>query len=122
MQLLPSTAQQTAKRYKIKYQHGDLVKAEKNIPLGSRFLKDLLASFNGNHILTAAAYNAGPGRVRQWQKLSEGKLPFDIWVEIIPFNETRQYVQNVLAFKVIYAYRLGLPQEMLSEMELKELL
>lgn len=122
MQLLPSTAQQTAKRYKIKYQNGDLVKANKNIPLGSRFLKDLLASFDDNHILAAAAYNAGPGRVRQWQKLSEGKLPFDIWVEIIPFSETRQYVQNVLAFRVIYAYRLGLPQEMLSEKELKELL
>jgi soluble lytic murein transglycosylase len=122
MQLLPSTAQQTAKRYKIKYQNGDLIKANKNIPLGSRFLKDLLASFNGNHILAAAAYNAGPGRVRQWQKISEGKLPFDIWVEVIPFSETRQYVQNLLAFRVIYAYRLGLPQEMLSEKELKELL
>ncbi len=122
MQLLPSTAQHVAKRYKIKYQESDLIKANKNIPLGSRFLKDLLTSFDGNHILTAAAYNAGPGRVRQWRKLSQGKLPFDIWVEIIPFNETRQYVQNVLAFRVIYAYRMGLPQEMLSEKELTELL
>jgi len=122
MQMLASTAQETARRHKIKYQHGDLIKANKNIPLGSRFIKDLLTMFDGNHILTAAAYNAGLGRVRQWQKSSEGKLPFDIWIEIIPFNETRQYVQNVLAFRVIYAYRLGLPQEMLSEKELKQLL
>lgn len=122
MQLLPSTAQHVAKRYKIPYQQSDLVKASKNIPLGARYLKDLLDSFDGNHLLASAAYNAGPGRVRQWRKLSEGKLPFDIWVEIIPFNETRQYVQNVMAFKVIYAYRMGLPQEFLTKQELEQLL
>lgn len=122
MQLLPSTAQQVAKQYKIKYQKTDLVKANKNIPLGSRYLKDLLKSFDGNRLLATAAYNAGPGRVRQWLKQSNGTLPFDIWVEIIPFNETRQYVQNVLAFHVIYAYRLGLPQEFLNKQEVEQLL
>jgi soluble lytic murein transglycosylase len=122
MQLLPSTAQQVAKHYKIKYQKTDLIKANKNIPLGTRYLKDLLKSFDGNRLLATAAYNAGPGRVRQWLKQSNGTLPFDIWVEIIPFNETRQYVQNVLAFQVIYAYRLGLPQEFLNQQEVEQLL
>jgi soluble lytic murein transglycosylase len=122
MQLLHSTAQQVAKQNKIKYQKTDLVKASKNIPLGSRYLKSLLKSFDGNRLLATAAYNAGPGRVRQWMKQTNGTLPFDIWVEIIPFNETRQYVQNVLAFHVIYAYRLGLPQEFLNQQEVEQLL
>lgn len=122
MQLLPSTAKEVARRNKIAYQPSDLLKGQKNIPLGSRFLKSLLDSFDGHHALTAAAYNAGQGRVRQWRALSNGKLPLDIWVEVIPFNETRQYVQNVLAFKVIYAYRLGLPQEMLTQKELETFL
>jgi len=122
MQLLPSTAQHVAKNYKIRYSNNDLVKANKNIRLGSRYLKDLLDMFEGNHILATAAYNAGPGRVRKWQKQTNGKLPFDIWIEVIPFNETRQYVQNVLAFRVIYAYRLGLPQEFVSQAEMEQLL
>lgn len=122
MQLLPSTAKEVARRYKIPHQPTDLIKGQKNIPLGSRFLKDLLDRFDGNHALAAAAYNAGPGRVRQWRSLSADKLPIDVWIEIIPFNETRQYVQNVLAFKVIYAYRMGLPQEMLTQKELETLL
>lgn len=122
MQLLHSTAQQVAKQNKIKYQKTDLIKANKNIPLGSHYLKSLLKTFDGNRLLATAAYNAGPGRVRQWLKQTNGTLPFDIWVEIIPFNETRQYVQNVLAFHVIYAYRLGLPQEFLNQQEVEQLL
>ncbi|WP_389381658.1 transglycosylase SLT domain-containing protein, partial [Escherichia coli] len=48
-------------------------------------------------VLASAAYNAGPGRVRQWLKDTRN-LAFDVWIETIPFDETRQYVQNVLSY------------------------
>jgi soluble lytic murein transglycosylase len=107
MQLMPTTAQYTARRAGIPYRKHDLLSPETNIELGSRYLHQLLNEFNGNRILAAAAYNAGPTRVRQWLGATERKLPYDVWIETIPFRETRGYVQNVLAFSVIYGYRLG---------------
>ena len=68
---------------------------------------ELLAEFNGNRILATAAYNAGPYRVKQWLRNKEHKLPYDVWIETIPFRETRGYVQNVLSYSVIYGYRMG---------------
>lgn len=107
MQLMPSTAQQTARRAGVPYRRSDLLSPEKNITLGSRYLHELLNEFNGNRILAAAAYNAGPYRVKQWLKRNEHKLPYDVWIETIPFRETRGYVQNILSYSVIYSYRLG---------------
>lgn len=106
MQLMPATAAETARRNKIAYSPSDLTDPAKNIALGSRFLKQMMDRFAQNRLLTAAAYNAGPGRVNQWLT-PQRNLPHDVWVETIPFRETRGYVQNVLAFGVIYAYRLG---------------
>jgi len=107
MQLLPSTAKETARKNGLSFKPNDLLLPEKNIALGSRFLDQLLDNYGGNRILAAAAYNAGPGRVRQWLNETQGQLPYDVWIETIPFKETRGYVQNILAFSVIYAYRLG---------------
>lgn len=108
MQLLPSTAKQTAQKNGLSFTPQDLIKPEKNIALGSRYLDHLLGVFDGNRILAAAAYNAGPSRVRKWlNKEKNAQLPYDVWIETIPFKETRGYVQNVLSFSVIYAYRLG---------------
>lgn len=108
MQLLPSTAKQTAQKSGMSFHPQDLVNPAKNIALGSRYLDYLLNVFDGNRILAAAAYNAGPSRVRQWMnKEKNAQLPYDVWIETIPFKETRGYVQNILAFSVIYAYRLG---------------
>lgn len=108
MQLLPSTAKQTAQKSGLSYTPQDLIHPEKNIALGSRYLDHLLGVFDGNRILAAAAYNAGPTRVKRWlNKEKSAQLPYDVWIETIPFKETRGYVQNVLAFSVIYAYRLG---------------
>ncbi len=118
MQLMPATAQQTAKRAGLAYSPQDLLQPEKNIALGSRYLNQLLDQFNGNRILAAAAYNAGPSRVRQWlTKEDNAKLPYDIWIETIPFQETRGYVQNVLSFSVIYAYRTGTKQPLITPKE-----
>lgn len=107
MQLLPSTAQYTARRAGIPYKRHELLSPETNIDLGSRYLHQLLNEFDGNRILATAAYNAGPTRVRQWLSAEQQKLPYDVWIETIPYRETRSYVQNVLAYSVIYGYRLG---------------
>jgi soluble lytic murein transglycosylase len=117
MQLMPATAQQTAKRSGIAYTVQDLLKPEKNITLGGHYLNQLLGQFNGNRILAAAAYNAGPSRVKQWLSKDNAKLPYDVWIETIPFQETRGYVQNVLSFSVIYAYRTGTKQTFLTKEE-----
>lgn len=107
MQLMPATARQTAQRAGVPYRRADLLSPDTNITLGSRYLHELLNEFNGNRILATAAYNAGPYRVKQWLKDGEQKLPYDVWIETIPFRETRGYVQNVLSYSVIYGYRMG---------------
>ncbi|RRJ84648.1 transglycosylase SLT domain-containing protein [Aestuariirhabdus litorea] len=118
LQLMPSTARQVARQAKFTY-HGkrDLLNPETNIQLGSRYLAQLLEQFGGNRVLATAAYNAGPSRVRQWLA-NTGTLPFDIWIETIPFEETRQYVQNVLSFSLIYRDKLGANPQLLTMEEI----
>lgn len=122
MQLMPSTAQMTARNLGIKHNKKDLFKAEHNIGLGSSYLNELLNQYNGNRILATAAYNAGPHRVDRWLRRTPQDVAFDIWIETIPFKETRGYVQNVLSFSVIYGYRLGTPRSLVTESEAKSLL
>ena len=109
MQLMPATAKETAQRYGIPLASPQsAVIPAVNIQLGAAYLNQVLGQFNGNRVLASAAYNAGPGRVRQW--LRDAKhLPYDVWVESIPFDETRLYVQNVLTYSVIYGEKLKAP-------------
>lgn len=88
-----------------------------NINLGAYYLNSLLNRFDNNRFLAAAAYNAGPGRVSRWLKDTDKKLPFDVWIETIPYSETRKYVQNVLSYSVIYAYRSGTKASLLRKSE-----
>ena len=81
-------------------------------------MKHLLDDFQGNRILATAAYNAGPHRVKKWLKNQPATLPHDIWIETLPFHETRNYVQNVLAFSVIYGHRLGIKSPLIAKQEL----
>lgn len=114
MQLMPATAKETAKRFGIPLSSPQQVlNPETNIQLGAAYLSQIHGQFNGNRVLATAAYNAGPGRVRQWLK-GANHLPFDVWVETIPFDETRQYVQNVLSYSVIYGQKLNAPQPMVD--------
>lgn len=123
MQLMPATAHETARRHGIRYRGShQLLDPGLNIRLGTRYYRDMLDRFQDNRILATAAYNAGPGRVRQWLERSAGQLPFDAWIEAIPFVETRNYVQNVLAFSAIYAHRLGSRERILSRAEREQLL
>lgn len=106
MQVLPATARRTARQLDIPLANTwQLLDHRKNIEIGAGYLAQMYQRYNGNRILAAAAYNAGPGRVDRW--LGErGQLPADIWIESIPFRETRHYVQNVLTYTVIYSHRL----------------
>ncbi len=114
MQLMPATAKETAQRYGIPLATPQsAVIPEINIQLGAAYLSQVLGQFNGNRVLASAAYNAGPGRVRQW--LRDAKhLPYDVWVESIPFDETRLYVQNVLTYSVIYGEKLKAPMPLVE--------
>ncbi len=112
MQLLPSTAQLVAKQTGQTYSKNNLIIPEKNIALGTVYLRDMLAKFNQNKQLASAAYNAGASRVYRW--LPDDKLPTDVWVETIPFKETRGYVQNVSSYWVIYNDHLGIDDRRLN--------
>ncbi|MBA6416258.1 transglycosylase SLT domain-containing protein [Colwellia sp. 6M3] len=103
MQIMPGTAKQLAKR-KVSNQY--LFKAKNNIKLGTKYLRNLLDKHDGNQVLATAAYNAGPYRVKSWLKDAE-PLPADVWIETIPFKETREYVKSVLAYQQIYQHKVG---------------
>lgn len=100
MQLMPYTAAQVAQELALPAPaDADLADPMLNLRLGSHYLAGLLKRYSGNRILALAAYNAGPHRVDQW--LEEREMPFDVFIESIPFYETREYVQAVLAYRVI---------------------
>ena len=107
MQLMPATAKLTARKHSIRYQGShDLLRPQNNIRLGVAHLADLKQRNDGNLVYATAAYNAGQSRVDRWRE-QFGELPLDIWIETIPFQETRDYVKNVMAYSLIYAERLG---------------
>ncbi|WP_290703400.1 transglycosylase SLT domain-containing protein [Amphritea sp.] len=114
MQLMPKTAQSTAKRNDISYKGvADLYQPETNINLGVAYLAEMQKKFKGNQVLATAAYNAGPHRVKKWLK-QRGELPTDIWIEMIPFKETRKYVMSVMAYHAIYRTLAGQPSHILE--------
>ena len=114
MQLMPATAKETARKFSIPLASPQQVlNPDKNIQLGAAYLSQVHGQFNGNRVLASAAYNAGPGRVRQWLR-GANHLGFDVWIESIPFDETRQYVQNVLSYSVIYGQKLNVPQPLVD--------
>ncbi|BBP82063.1 lytic transglycosylase [Pseudomonas sp. Pc102] len=114
MQLMPGTAKETARKFGIPLASPQqALNPDVNIQLGAAYLSQVHGQFNGNRVLASAAYNAGPGRVRQWLK-GANHLAFDVWVESIPFDETRQYVQNVLSYSVIYGQKLNAPQPLVD--------
>jgi len=106
MQIMPETGQQIARKMNEPWQSASsLFNPDTNIRYGTFYYKQMVNRFNGNFALAAAAYNAGPHRVDQW--LPSGQwMPADIWIETIPFKETRKYVTSVLSYAMIYSQRL----------------
>lgn len=115
MQLIPSTAKQVARGLGIKRLPKKRVfDPQTNIKLGAAYLNTLLKKFNGNYALATASYNAGPHRMPRWRP--DYTLEAARWVESIPFNETRNYVQAVLGYMTIYEYKLKRSEAMVTRL------
>ncbi len=112
MQLIPSTARKVARRLRIGYSRRRLTTdPEYNLTLGAAYLAEMIARFKGSYVLALTAYNAGPARVNKWLKVNgdprTGQIDVIDWIELIPFSETRDYVQRVLENLQVYRYRNG---------------
>lgn len=120
MQLMPSTARHIAKKEKWKFEGNEsLTDPATNIKYGSTYLRWMLDRFDNNRILAAAAYNAGPNRIPQWKSKDRIKRDAAMFVETIPFEETRKYVQNVILYDSIYNFLLtGKKKDLVSKNEL----
>jgi soluble lytic murein transglycosylase len=106
MQLMPATAEEVARKQRIKLKNDqDLLVPDINILLGTSYLRKMLDRFNGNMLLATAAYNMGPSRPKRWMKKYRC-LPADVWVELIPNNQTRHYVQSVMSYTPIFDSQL----------------
>ena len=99
LQLLPSTA---AELEEPAPSEDDLLQPERNAPLGALYLSQMLAAAGGNPFLATASYNAGPGAAGSWNNDDLESLP-ELWVEGIPYPETRLYVKKVLGNRWTYA-------------------
>ena len=107
MQLLPAVGKQVAKSADVAWRGvNGLFDPEYNVKLGTRFLGQMAREFDGNPWLASAAYNAGARPVRRWLD-ARARLEPDFFIETIPYRETREYVARVLAFAVIYDWRLN---------------
>jgi soluble lytic murein transglycosylase len=106
MQVLPTTARQISKQHGLAYKgQSQLLDGDENIRFGAVYLRELLDRFGQNPVLVSGAYNAGPNAVNRW--LASRKLDDpQVWVETLPYYETRDYIPRVLAFTTIYDWRL----------------
>jgi soluble lytic murein transglycosylase len=125
MQLIPSTARAQAQREGMTFQRGALTSDPSyNMTLGSAHLADLIDNFGGSYVLAAAAYNAGSGAVRNWiadyGDPRSSSVDVVDWIELIPFSETRNYVQRVMENTQVYRHRLaGEPTPITLEADLR---
>ena len=117
MQLMPATARLVADRIRDRRPNtDDLYRPETNIRFGAHHLARLMDRYGGNRALAAAAYNAGEGRVGRWLKDASG-MATPVWIERIPFRETRDYVKNVLFYHYVYRHKVGEPGPILDAHE-----
>ena len=116
MQVMPATAQWTAKRIGLSdFKPHQITDRDTNIAIGTAYLKFALDDFEGSMPMAAAAYNAGPGRPRVWRNGPVLEAP--VWIENIPFSETRDYVKKVISNTNNYAALLsGEPQRIGSRL------
>jgi soluble lytic murein transglycosylase len=125
MQLIPATARLQAQREGLSYDRAALTSdPEYNVTLGASHLADLIDEFGGSYVLAIAAYNAGAGRPREWigewGDPRSGAVDVVDWIELIPFSETRNYVQRVTENLQVYRHRLaGRPTPIELERDLR---
>jgi soluble lytic murein transglycosylase len=112
MQLMPRTAQQVAAELNLPYLAGRLITdSNYNLTLGQTYFNSVLERFDGSYVLALAGYNAGPYRVQQWRgQMGDPGRDLDAiidWIERIPFNETRNYVQRILEHLQVYRGKIN---------------
>ncbi|MEI8650174.1 lytic transglycosylase domain-containing protein [Paraglaciecola sp. Hal342] len=112
MQLMPGTANYLAKK---KVGSSSLFDPKQNVEYGTQYMRYLMDKMDNNPVLATASYNAGWRKVLDWLPERDA-VPMDIWVETIPYKETRNYVKAVMAYKQIYAQRLGQPSQVFKEL------
>jgi len=122
MQLMPRTAQRVARSARLPFsRHRLTADPAYNVRLGSAYLNQMLERFRGSYPLALAAYNAGPYRVDRWLEAFGDPRAYEIdivdWIELIPFGETRNYVQRVMEAVDIYRRRLVGTQVALTILE-----
>ncbi len=116
MQLMPYTARSVAKSLGLKKpRQSDILQVDNNIKLGTSYYRKVLNQFGDNIPLATAAYNAGPKNVKKWLP-RDNTMSADQWVETVPFKETRNYVQAVLAYATIFDKHLGQQIQISSRM------
>ena len=115
MQLMPDTGRKVSARIGLTLDSPRaLLDPDTNLKVGSNYLSTLLQHFSGSEPLATAAYNAGEERVQDWRP-DTGALAADVWIDTIPYTETRHYVQRVMAHTVMFDWRLNGKPERLSE-------
>ncbi len=115
MQLMPATGRTVAREINLPYFGLDtLTDPQANIRLGTMYLGEMARRYGGNRVLATAAYNAGPHRVDRWMP-EQGSIDARIWIENIPFNETRKYVRRVLLAETIFHWRMTGRMQRLSD-------
>jgi soluble lytic murein transglycosylase len=114
MQIMPATARWIAKRLGIKrFRPSEMQDPAKNIQFGAYYLKHVQTSLDDSPVLATAAYNAGPGRAQRWRDTRP--MEAAIYIESIPFGETRDYVKKVMSNAMYYAARFGQPSVLLKD-------
>lgn len=117
MQIMPATGKAVAGSLRVPHSRARLFEVEHNVTLGSAYYRQLLDRFDGNRVFAFTGYNAGPHRVDRWRHKPGEGLPVELWIETIPYRETRNYVQAVLAYNVVFQYLLGDTQRLLTPAE-----
>ncbi|MEP1472286.1 MAG: transglycosylase SLT domain-containing protein [Halieaceae bacterium] len=119
MQVMPATGKQVASSLGRSHSTSALYDVEHNVLLGSTYYRQLLDRFNGNRVFALTAYNAGPHRVERWRDRTDEPVPVEVWIETIPFRETRNYVQAVLSYNVVFQHLQGNDLSLLTPLELQ---
>ena len=119
MQLMPQTARIVANRYAPEAQ-GNPYDPSINISLGQAYIGSLLNDVDNNLVRTVAGYNGGPGNVMRWDNTLNASADPLLYIASIPLNETRDFVQRVLANYWMYQIRLGQPTPSLDQIAAHE--
>ena len=103
---MPATAKEVAGKLNVSAPNTSaLLQPSLNVKLGSKYLRLMLDKYDNQQVLATASYNAGPHRVKRWLPV-ENKMPADVWVDTIPFDETRKYVRRVMAYSTVYEWKM----------------